>query len=41
MRVVQRLRNSEAILTDPLKQKKLMIVGARYDLDDGSVEFFG
>lgn len=40
MRVVQRLRNSEAILTDPLKQKKLMIVGARYDLDDGSVEFF-
>ncbi len=41
MRVVQRLRHSEAILTDPLKQKKLMIVGARYDLDDGSVEFFG
>ena len=40
-RVVQRLRNSGAILADPLKQKKLMIVGARYDLDDGSVEFFG
>ncbi|MBC7514080.1 MAG: carbonic anhydrase [Herminiimonas sp.] len=40
MRVVRRLRNSEALLTEPLKQKKLMIVGARYDLDDGQVEFF-
>ncbi len=39
-RVVQRLRTSEALLLEPLRTKKLMIVGARYDLDDGSVEFF-
>ena len=40
MQVVRRLRTSDALLTEPLKQKKLMIVGARYDLDDGQVEFF-
>lgn len=40
-RVVERLRTSETLLTEPLKQKKLIIVGARYDLDDGSVDFFG
>ena len=40
MQVVRRLRTSGALLTEPLKQKKLMIVGARYDLDDGQVEFF-
>lgn len=39
-RVVTRLRTSEPLLIEPLQQKKLMIVGARYDLDDGSVEFF-
>lgn len=39
-RVVKRLRESEPILLEPLRAKKLMIVGARYDLDDGSVEFF-
>ena len=39
-RTVQRLKISEALLVEPLRQKKLMIVGARYDLDDGSVEFF-
>lgn len=39
-RVVTRLRNSEPLLIEPLQQKKLLIVGARYDLDDGSVEFF-
>lgn len=39
-RVVTRLSTSEPLLIEPLQQKKLMIVGARYDLDDGSVEFF-
>src|SRR5215210_8216890 len=39
-RTVQRLRTSEALLVDPLKAGKLKIVGARYDLDDGSVDFF-
>jgi carbonic anhydrase len=40
MRVVKRLRTSEALLLEPLRSKKLMVVGARYDLDDGSVDFF-
>jgi carbonic anhydrase len=40
-RVVNRLRTaSEPILLEPLKAKKLRIVGARYDLDDGDVDFF-
>lgn len=39
-RVVSRLKNSEPILLDPLNAGKLRIVGARYDLDDGSVDFF-
>ena len=39
-RTVQRLRTSEALLAEPLKTKKLRIVGARYDLDDGDVDFF-
>lgn len=40
MRVVERLRTTEAMLAEPIKSGKLMIVGARYDLDDGRVEFF-
>jgi carbonic anhydrase len=40
-RVVNRLRTaSEPILLDPLRAGKLKIVGARYDLDDGDVDFF-
>ena len=39
-RTVNRLRTSEALFTEPLKAGKLKIVGARYDLDDGSVDFF-
>ena len=39
-RVVERLRNSEPLLIDPIKAGKLKVVGARYDLDDGKVEFF-
>src|SRR3954451_4629331 len=40
-RAVTRLRSaSEPILMDPLKGGQLKIVGARYDLDDGSVDFF-
>ncbi|PQP06075.1 hypothetical protein C5615_38650 [Burkholderia cepacia] len=40
LRVVNRLRKSEMLLTEPLKAKKLQIVGARYGLDDGRVTFF-
>jgi carbonic anhydrase len=40
MRVVARLRESAPVLGDPLRAGKLKIVGARYDLDDGNVEFF-
>lgn len=40
-RTVDRLRTaSEPLLLDPLAQRRLRIVGARYDLDDGSVDFF-
>ena len=39
-RVTNRLRLSQALLLEPLRTKKLMIVGARYDLDDGHVDFF-
>jgi carbonic anhydrase len=39
-RVVKRLRESEPLLLEPLHAGKLMVVGARYDLDDGRVEFF-
>lgn len=39
-RVVMRLRNSEPMLIDPIKAGKLKVVGARYDLDDGKVDFF-
>ncbi len=40
-RTVERLRTaSEPLLLQPLAEKRLRIVGARYDLDDGAVEFF-
>lgn len=39
-RTVERLRNSEPSLLDPLGAGKLRIVGATYDLDDGDVDFF-
>ncbi len=39
-RVVGRLRNSEPVLMDPIRAGKVKVVGARYDLDDGQVEFF-
>lgn len=38
--VAERLRQSEAVLLEPLRTGKLKIVGARYDLDDGAVDFF-
>jgi len=38
-RVVERLRHTEQLLLQPLAEGTLRIVGARYDLDDGSVEF--
>lgn len=40
MRVVERLRTTEQMLQEPQRQGRLKIVGARYDLDDGVVEFF-
>ena len=39
-RTVERLRTGEPTLADPIKAGKLMVVGARYDLDDGKVDFF-
>jgi carbonic anhydrase len=39
-RVVTRLRQSQALLLEPLRSGKLMVVGARYDLEEGHVEFF-
>ena len=39
-RTVQRLRTAEALLVEPLQAGKLKIVGAHYDLNDGSVDFF-
>lgn len=40
-RTVDRLRTaSEPLLLQPLAEKRLRIVGARYDLDDGGVDFF-
>lgn len=40
-RTVKRLREfSEPLILDRLRQNKLRIVGARYDLDDGTVDFF-
>ncbi len=39
-RVVTRLRSSEAVMVEPIRSGKVRVVGARYDLDDGSVDFF-
>lgn len=40
-RTVSRLRQfSEPMILDRLRQKRLRVVGARYDLDDGTVDFF-
>ena len=39
IRVVARLRDSYPVLREPVRGGKLKIVGARYDLDDGNVEF--
>jgi carbonic anhydrase len=39
-RTVERLRNAEPSLIDPLRAGRLKIVGATYDLDHGHVEFF-
>ena len=39
-RVVTRIRNSEPVLMNPIKAGKVRVVGARYDLDDGQVDFF-
>ncbi len=39
-RVVQRLRATEQMLLEPQQKGKLKIVGARYDLDTGHVDFF-
>jgi carbonic anhydrase len=39
-RTVERLRTTETMFQEPQKSGKLKIVGARYDLDTGEVEFF-
>ncbi|MBE7209516.1 MAG: carbonic anhydrase [Gluconacetobacter diazotrophicus] len=38
--VVDRLRHAAPLLVGPQQDGTLRIVGARYDLDDGTVEFF-
>jgi carbonic anhydrase len=38
-RVVERLRTTEQMLMEPLREGTLKIIGSRYDLGDGSVEF--
>lgn len=39
-RVVERLRTEETVLAAPIAEGRLRVVGARYDLEDGIVEFF-
>ncbi|NML15229.1 carbonic anhydrase [Azohydromonas caseinilytica] len=39
-RTVLRLRESEPSLIEPQRAGRLRVVGARYDLDDGKVDFF-
>ena len=39
LRIVERLRTTEQMLAEPQRLGQLRIVGARYDLDDGGVEF--
>lgn len=38
--VVEKLKISGKLIEDPIAAGKLKIVGARYDLDDGKVDFF-
>jgi len=38
--VVEKLKISGKLIEDPIEAGRLKIVGARYDLDDGSVDFF-
>ena len=38
-RVVARLLTSGVVIEDLVEQGKLLVVGARYDLEDGVVEF--
>jgi carbonic anhydrase len=39
-RVVAGLKVSGSVIQDPLAAGKLRVIGARYDLDDGKVEFY-
>jgi carbonic anhydrase len=38
--VVAGLKVSGSVIQDPLAAGKLRVIGARYDLDDGKVEFY-
>ena len=38
-RIVERLKTTSALLSEPLEQGRLNIIGARYDLDTGEVDF--
>ncbi len=38
--VVEKLKISGKLVEDPIAKGRLKVVGARYDLDDGSVDFF-
>ena len=39
-RTVERLRTSEPAFLEPIRTGKLKVVGARYDLDSGQIDFF-
>ena len=41
MRTAARILSASNIVADLVKQGKVKVVAARYDLDDGRVEFFG
>ncbi len=38
-RIVEELRTTDALLATPLAEGKLKVIGARYDLDTGAVDF--
>jgi len=38
-RMVEKLRNAPGVLAPAIAAGKLLVMGARYDLDEGSVSF--
>ena len=40
MRTAQKITTTSSIIADLVKKGKVKVIAARYDLDDGKVEFF-